>query len=211
MPKVFDVHEPGSGEGAMGATRSYAVLLIAAAMASLLVGCSYNPPAGDRQIPAAGPAAVPLRTVPDLHGKTLLAVRQGFIGQELTVTVTFPSDDITFTMPAEDVAGTHVAARIVRLDHKGSTVSLVTAADTGATFLVRSQSPAPGTRIEDAGVIRIVTAAHPGNRTGMPWAKGHSFQIKSDGSAPCMVCHSPQDCADCHTSLPPPHRLKAGG
>ena len=143
-----------------------------------------------------------MTTVPDLRGKAVSSVRNLLDSQDVSVSVTFPSVDMTVAVSAEDIAGTHVPAHIAHALHKGATLDLAAAASRGAAFVIRSQKPAPGGPM--TGEIRLKTGAHPGSEPGVPWAViGHATAVKHGGAAPCLEsCHRETECSDCHVAFP---------
>jgi hypothetical protein len=71
-------------------------------------------------------------------------------------------------------------------------------ADDGWQHNVVAQQPPPGRALAPAGLVVLTVGRHLGDEANRPWDVGHRTAVMMNGAEPCIACHDPRGCEDCH-------------
>lgn len=179
------------------------VLRIAAAvlLGGVLASSGACVRAESQQSAARDAAAQSLRpaVMPNLVGKTV--TQAGEVLGSTNVYVVFPSVDVTWSAPAEYVAGTHLPARggTLTIPSRVKDIeSLLKAVED--THAITAQAPAPGSALTLDTTVTLTAGRHPGAPRS-PWFNSHALVVQTRGANACFDCHSESDCNDCHLAI----------
>jgi hypothetical protein len=175
------------------------LLLLGLVMTGLLSASACS--AGRTGTPASAPAAQ--KALPNLVGSPLSAVAQAVGSSKLLVIVRFPAASATYSVDATRVAGRLVPAHTAEASVPERVLSLKSAlpsTEATPTRVVTAQTPAAGIPLSGVATLTLTAGPHQWETT-IPWVVAHAAYVARNGLTPCLGCHSPKTCAQCHVRL----------